>query len=230
MFLKSKNYALIVKHSLCCFIFTMIELLIVIAIIFILASLLFPGLKKARDTALAISCTSKLKQIGTIVSYYENDYNGYIPPCMWSPDADAYVWPMILYPYNNSLFSKDGKGQKAWTPSCPGDKKTDEGKLLGDHTYIDYSKYNFGGYGMNDKFGCYGSQEWSPRIKSGQLGNPSLTLMFCDSYYYQITKSFWDDVNSFTAFRHNNGLNIMFADYHVSSKKKGPASIVRWDK
>ena len=59
--------------------FTLIELLVVIAIIAILAAILFPVFAKAREKARQTSCLSNLKQIGTSVLMYTQDFGGDIP-------------------------------------------------------------------------------------------------------------------------------------------------------
>ena len=59
--------------------FTLIELMVVIAIITILASMLLPALTKAKGMAKTIECAGKMKQIGLAMNMYIGDYNWNYP-------------------------------------------------------------------------------------------------------------------------------------------------------
>ena len=59
--------------------FTLIELLIVIAIIAILASMLLPALNQARARGQSTSCVNQLKQAGLMMNFYCDDNNDYYP-------------------------------------------------------------------------------------------------------------------------------------------------------
>jgi prepilin-type N-terminal cleavage/methylation domain-containing protein/prepilin-type processing-associated H-X9-DG protein len=60
--------------------FTLIELLIVVAVISILAALLLPALNRVRDRAKAMVCASNLRSLGQWIAMYANDHDGLIPP------------------------------------------------------------------------------------------------------------------------------------------------------
>lgn len=59
--------------------FTLVEMLIVMAIISMLAGMLLPSLATAREKGRRISCVNNLKQIGYALQMYCDDYGGYIP-------------------------------------------------------------------------------------------------------------------------------------------------------
>ena len=56
--------------------FTLVELLVVVAIISVLAALLMPALMEALTMARTAECMSQNKQIGLVMPLYADDYNG----------------------------------------------------------------------------------------------------------------------------------------------------------
>ncbi len=97
--------------------FTLIELLVVVAIISILAALLAPALKSARDSAKGIGCMNNLKQIGLAMNLYADENAGNYP-ATWSVSSPV-LFPDRLNSYLGSQDTSGGSFMKLAVWWCP---------------------------------------------------------------------------------------------------------------
>lgn len=207
--------------------FTIIELIIVIAIIMILAGLLLPALKKARDTGKQISCQNKVKQLGLCVSMYASDNNFFLT--CGGGSGSAHGWEEKLMPYLQA------NGTLPTSPyfHCPSSR---EGCIAypnlpnrwmgyGMNVYIT-SNYNsaYAGHRPNANLTWIEHPVQLLVISDGELydydGTGRETLMF-QSYTLRVSPTDVN-INSMT-WRHRNGTNILFADGHVQWYKRDGA-------
>ena len=79
--------------------FTLVELLVVVAIICLLAGLLLPVLAKAKAGAQNTVCKNHLSQIGRAMTMYASDNNRY-PSTLGSDGSSFQTWADTLDPYN----------------------------------------------------------------------------------------------------------------------------------
>ena len=112
--------------------FTLIELLIVIAIIAILAALLLPALQSAKRTAFIVGCANNQKQLMTSVHQYIGDTQ-YVTPAKSGGGNNDSLWERLILKYTPMANLDVGprgtpncKGQKDFTSikmfQCPADK------------------------------------------------------------------------------------------------------------
>ena len=57
--------------------FTLVEILVVIAIMALLLAIMIPALQKAREQAKAVVCASNISQLSKALLIYENSYGSF---------------------------------------------------------------------------------------------------------------------------------------------------------
>jgi len=73
--------------------FTLIELLVVVAIIAILAAMLLPALRRARESGRRTYCINNLHQIGLGIQLYQEDFSGHPPLYLVDPERRTFGYP-----------------------------------------------------------------------------------------------------------------------------------------
>lgn len=199
--------------------FTLVELLVVIAVIAILAGLLLPALSKAKQKALSVSCMNNLKQIGLGISLYLDENNGVFISCYNTTG---------LWFYPNSTSST---GLETYIPSsvvvCPANKP-----YKYDPASPTFNRYQIYGdrqlrHQLSDGVGDYPDGTGKTRFYIYKaIRHPSSHILRGDSWWAQTESQYafcWVSQMSssgnglFNLHAHGRNGNFLFADWHVGS-------------
>jgi prepilin-type N-terminal cleavage/methylation domain-containing protein len=228
--------------------FTLIELLVVIAVIAILAALLFPVFSKARENARAASCLSNLKQIGTSLTLYLQDYDETYPMerfpdathaaggCTSGPNTNpedalqgsSINWKRAIQPYtkNYSVFQCPSNGY-AWRIGGYNPAPGDETNYLYPESQRIANSYAYNGSFFHEAVpACwYGESRVRPRYASEIEATSSLILLLESRWNYPDLGSWFirqrgPNGGSEGPFQSHNGMcNWLFADQHAKRLK-----------
>jgi prepilin-type N-terminal cleavage/methylation domain-containing protein/prepilin-type processing-associated H-X9-DG protein len=199
--------------------FTLIEILVVIAIIAILAAILFPVFARARENARRASCLSNIKNLGLAVMMYTQDYDERMPRTTTCGSATLetgkttgsscgdgqylHLWQHVIYPYvKNPQAYLDASASVTW-----------DGSYTGHMAF----GYNLG---------------LSGTALAG-IPRPSETILIGDSFYDGVSTSSTYSPNSYllTPYsgdlpnaslpdaRHLDTFNMVYVDGHAKSQK-----------
>ncbi|OGV64941.1 MAG: hypothetical protein A3K19_10535 [Lentisphaerae bacterium RIFOXYB12_FULL_65_16] len=169
--------------------FTLIELLVVIAIIAILASMLLPSLRQAKEKANGATCVNNLKNIHLAATLYGEDYDEYTMnhwPTWVSPGE---TWDYNILPYL-SIPDRNTVSTKQTILTCPSHFKRGGNDGIPGYWGFCYginyhfSNYYFGGTGSLAVAGSGGAIAKTQMVK-----NPSDLIYFGEHDNYYIVTS-----------------------------------------
>ena len=186
--------------------FTILELLLVIAVMVILMSMLMPALRNAKEKAKQSFCASNLKQLNVALNLYYGEQGDWIP--IHEIVGQNYRWFQMIFPYT---------GEKKDIFLCPSAVSENQWRTV-------YPVSLWCSYGMN--YGTAFSHWGWQRIT--QIKQPSTTFILADGYgspdstppgYHSSDLGYNADTR-LVGFRHLSHANVLFFDGHIEGKNR----------
>ncbi len=179
-----------------------------IAIIAILAAILFPVFSRAKEAAKKSSCLSNTRQLSLGVTLYAGDTDDYLPP---TQNADEVLWPDLIAPYvkNDNI------------RVCPDDAKAMNSYGLNEMVFRDFTDFAEGTPPTSASITQF--QKPAEMVMLGELGvGDDLVTPRLNAYKLTVPDGELND--SFDArpsSRHFEQCNLAFFDGHSASRRMG---------
>jgi prepilin-type N-terminal cleavage/methylation domain-containing protein/prepilin-type processing-associated H-X9-DG protein len=204
--------------------FTLIELLVVIAIIAILAAILFPVFAQARAKARQTACLSNMKQLGTGLMMYTQDYDEVLPgnanksaeavglPLGFMDNGSVRNWAKSLMPYVKNLgIWKCPEAPPRRLTASPGYNYSDDQGAGNTNYYLNGIPADRSLAVIPTPADIVFLHETSVQTRTCQV-RPRLT---------SLTATTFTEANTATYdLLHNEGANLLFCDGHAKWQKK----------
>jgi prepilin-type N-terminal cleavage/methylation domain-containing protein/prepilin-type processing-associated H-X9-DG protein len=211
--------------------FTLLELLVTIAVIAVLASLLLPALNRAKVKAQGVACANHLKQLQICWQLYLDDHNGLVPPNRsvltpgaWRSTPDSWIGNssapsdpdfrsiqqglLFKYDYNRSL----------QLYHCP----SDHSRVRDLRTGRELSVQRTRSYSMSGCLGGRTNEVQATVARFSEIPEPVRLFVFIDEHEDSIDDAHFltwpapdDRWVNLPAARHGQAGTLSFADGHV---------------
>ena len=184
-------------------IFTLIELMVVAAIIAILMAILLPALGKARNVANRAACANKLKTLFTVSNLYADDWNNFYPA--WGTAGN---WAKDIANYESASWGNTATYNKYF--NCPSmiSQKPGYNLTYAMNWYVQGQPATVGSW-LPHSIGC-----------DGRLVRRASRCLFYTDAPYGATGPWYSNTNFDNSayapqdWSHGNGANLMFIDGH----------------
>lgn len=212
--------------------FSLVELLVVMAIIAVISAMLFPVLLSAKEKARRTQCISNLSQIASAWLMYADDNSGRAcPSYYWSSDGWVRAWDFDLKETGTSSVWKFGLlgpyCRSGKIKSCPSFRG---GKWDRPYTGYAYNASYIGGDITVDGHVYIDDYTDRPHTAAllSRIMHPSKTAVFADGgfgspvsaqNYLRAPSDVYFQAGTVN-FRHNGSATVAYADGHVSSTRQ----------